>query len=85
LTVAVIVLALVVAALLYDRATTRVATERERARLIQRIVAPERAAAAQSRSEAVEPERRRYVPIALDDDKAMTRARGEEEDDDDGS
>lgn len=87
MTVAAIVLALVVCALLYDRAVTRVATERERGRLLQRIQAPERAVAVHARREEVEPERRRYVPVSIDDDGAMARARGEEEgvSDDDAS
>lgn len=58
----------------------------ERGALLQRIQAPERAAAAHGRTE--DPERRRYVPVALDDDAAMARAHGEEDDEevsDDGA
>lgn len=49
----------------------------ERAALLQRIQAPERASAAQARREDDDDVPRvRVLPVSLDDDKAMTRAIG---------
>lgn len=74
---------LVVAFLVFTAWREREHSE-ERRELAQRIQAPERAVATQGRREEDKPPRR-YVPIALDDDKAVLTAHGEEiEENDDG-
>jgi hypothetical protein len=71
--------------LLADRFVAQRVWDRERAELIQRIQAPERAVVAHDRGPDEEPPRR-FKPVSLDDDDAMARAHGEEvEVDDDGS